>query len=654
MKKLTTLTGWMVVAAAFIAGITACRKGESGNDEPPVTTATPKTYTMTVSVSKGEYPLTRSLSLGDETIDDSWATGDTVSVYAVTGGVSLSDPSVYTKVGKLTASTGGATATLTGEVTFSGKPRLELYCGSPSWTFDGQKGTLEDIAANYDYAMVALAPSGYDLADGILTPKKNSLSFTKQQAIVKFTLEDANGTPVSADSLTLRKAGSKYFNLNYNASTAATSNDEYFTVTRDDASSEFFVAIRPIYDFDLSLKTTVADRDFSYELTNVAFERGKYYEIAVKMNQLVDLGRLEHDMTAINGDVITGSRTDRVELFIADSATVTLRNVTISLTATYDFHKLAGITCLGDATVNLEGANTVKSFCDGYPGIFVPADKTLTIQGNGSLDVRAVRNSPGIGSSAKEAGGNIIIKGGTIKASGEYGAGIGGAYGQNCGNITISGGDITATGDGGPGIGSCGDITISGGIITAIGNASAGIGGGCTGGCGNITISDGTIRAYGITGIGSGSGGENTCGNISISGGTILAQGRLEGAAIGSGYHGYVGDIIISGGNVETDFDYSNGRAFGAGIGSGLCGQFKSITVTDGITRVKAVAGNHQANIWPIGKGEEDNGSGSVTIGAMPVYGKDWSGSGILTNLRFDNSVDRTWLLWNVHRWTPE
>ena len=159
--------------------------------------------------------------------------------------------------------------------------------------------------------------------------------------------------------------------------------------------------------------------------------------------------------------------------------------------------------------------------------------------------------------------------------------------------------------------------------------------------------------ASGDTGIGSGSGAETACGDITISGGTIQAKGSESGAAIGSGYLGSCGDILISGGNVEATFDDVN-RSYAAGIGSGDRGYFKSINITYGITRVKATAGNKVENVWPIGKGNEDKGSGSVTIGYMSVYGMDWNGAGIATNLRFDNSVYKTWLLWDSTKWTPE
>ena len=106
---------------------------------------------------------------------------------------------------------------------------------------------------------------------------------------------------------------------------------------------------------------------------------------------------------------------------------------------------------------------------------------------------------------------------------------------------------------------------------------------------------------------------------------------------------------------MEATFDDVN-RSYAAGIGSGDRGYFKSINITYGITRVKATAGKAVTNVWPIGKGNDDKSdvNVSVTIGNMPVYGMDWNGAGIATNLRFDNSVYKTWLLWDSTKWTPE
>ena len=66
---------------------------------------------------------------------------------------------------------------------------------------------------------------------------------------------------------------------------------------------------------------------------------------------------------------------------IAAGATVTISNATINGTNSNNA-KWAGLTCKGDATINLVGSSTVTGFYEDYPGIHVPTNATLTIRGS--------------------------------------------------------------------------------------------------------------------------------------------------------------------------------------------------------------------------------------------------------------------------------
>ena len=186
----------------------------------------------------------------------------------------------------------------------------------------------------------------------------------------------------------------------------------------------------------------------------------------------LDLSSVTEATTIEDGYTLTGTLGANVMISIADGATVTLDGVTIE-GENSDWYQFAALTCEGNATIILkEGStNTLKGFKSGYPGIFVPEGKTLTIQGSGSLD-----------------------------ASAEGAAGIGGGYARHCGNITIEGGTITATGAygaagiGGGWKGNCGDITIKNTVtsVTATkGSGASSIGAGKEGSCGTVTIEEG-------------------------------------------------------------------------------------------------------------------------------------------------------------------
>ena len=165
-------------------------------------------------------------------------------------------------------------------------------------------------------------------------------------------------------------------------------------------------------------------------------------------------------------------------IIVEDGAMVMLSDLTVDGFYSSPSINAAGVTCLGDAVVVLDGTNVVKGFTNltiGYPGIHIAEGYTLVIRGSGSL-------TAGISS---------------------WAAGIGGGKDLNCGNIRIEGGTIVATGgSGAAGIGggedaSCGDITITSGVTSVTANRGgahnppAAIGAGYHGSCGTVTIEPG-------------------------------------------------------------------------------------------------------------------------------------------------------------------
>ena len=354
----------------------------------------------------------------------------------------------------------------------------------------------------------------------------------------------------------------------------------------------------------------------------------------------VDLAKLLADYKAKDGDILTGILDGNYKITIADGATVTLKNAVVYGVDDRDC-KWAGITPLGDATLVLEASNIVRGFDAGFPGILVPKGKTLTITGSGKLDASSNGYAPGIGGD-DDNGGNIVIQGGTIRATGGDGAAaIGSMRFRSCGDITISGGTVTAIGgDDGAGIGSgleasCGNITVSGGTVIAEGgDSAAGIGCGHLATCGNISISGGDVTSRGdvdAAGIGSGSGEDDDeeeddedededdasddvtsiCGDITISGGTVTVHGHsiIAAAAIGSGCNARCGNILISGGTVTAEGGYKS-----AGIGTSERGSVGNITITSGVTQVSAKKWDEKTP-HSIGGGVDYVSIGTVTVG---------------------------------------
>lgn len=131
----------------------------------------------------------------------------------------------------------------------------------------------------------------------------------------------------------------------------------------------------------------------------------------------------------------------------------------------------------------------------------------LIIDGNGSLtatpeDTEEVEScSAAIGSPYYGTCGNIIIKGGYIKATSESGsAGIGCGYFGNCGDITITGGTVEAYGHNSAGIGCsakgdsnhCGKITIANTVTKVVSTTSmnGGVIGQTMGSCPSVKFGD--------------------------------------------------------------------------------------------------------------------------------------------------------------------
>ena len=547
MKGILTKAVWMAVAAALMVGISACNTADKLQPEETESLGTdaPKAYTLTVTATKGD-DATRALTLTSDgkTLNATWTAGDKVTVYKDIGGGMSQE---YGTLKATNVSEDGLTCTLTGELSPTPKVGDELTLRYHGGGYGSQEGTLEYIANYCDIAIATVTVTVVEFGE-ITTTEAN---FVSQQAIVKFTLKRPDGTTrFAATSLDVKYGKTTY------------------KVRPGVAMSEFFVAI-PGSSATVSLVASDGTDIYGYTKTGVTFANGQYYAIGVTMKDgTVDLAAATDDVALKDGDVAYGTLAGNYRVSIANGAEVTLKGVNIPGTDdnTYNW---AGIKCDGNATINLLGTNTVRAFGDVYPGIYIRSGKTLTIQGDGVLNVSA---SDG----AAIGGGSDFLT----------------ATSFDCGNIVIKGCTITATG----------------------GSKSAGIGAADRSSCGDITISGSTVTATGgHSGAGIGTGKYGTCGIISISGGSVTATGGENGAGIGSGLCGNCGNISISGGSVTA-----TGGSHSAGIGTGDSGSCGNITITDNVTSVTANKGSDAT--YTIGKSRHNFTCGTVKIGGTTYY----------------------------------
>ncbi|SMP53613.1 hypothetical protein SAMN05720465_2198 [Fibrobacter sp. UWB10] len=238
---------------------------------------------------------------------------------------------------------------------------------------------------------------------------------------------------------------------------------------------------------------------------------GKAYNISV-------VPEVGEELLLKDGDVISGTidgTKRKVRILVANNAKIMLSNAEV-LGVNEGQFRSAGISCLGNCTLDLRGKNIMKGYYESYPGVQVPEDKdgqkyTMTIEGDGSLEASSNGYGTGIGCNRYTNCGHLVIKGGKIKAVGGYtSAGIGSCKDDAIGNIVIEAGEITAAGGqyaagiGGGGYSAeskCGDITISGGKIIAMGgDGAAGIGRADEGSCGKVTITKDVAKVIAIKG----------------------------------------------------------------------------------------------------------------------------------------------------------
>ena len=245
-----------------------------------------KTYYMTVDATKGadegaNYASTRALALTGSTLNATWATTEHVYVQ----GKKLSDNSYFWFEGSLQPQSAGTTTTqLNGVISLPtdfaisideaiGTPHtLTLQFPRPYvLDYTGQIGTLADIAAKYDYAKAEGVRVDIE-ADKVVGVEP--VTFVSQQAIVKFTLTNSDGTILLNPTK---------LNVQYGIESLSLTDIPDATYTTN-GNGVLYVAI-PGFTGNVTLSAKVGEKTYTFIKSNVTFENGKYYEVDVKMKE---------------------------------------------------------------------------------------------------------------------------------------------------------------------------------------------------------------------------------------------------------------------------------------------------------------------------------------------------------------------------------
>ena len=253
-KDIRTLAALLIASATFVA----CSSDDDSiieNQQPVNPTVK---YTMTINASKGDEATTRALTPDGHTLNATWATTEHVYV----------KKDLTWATGSLQPQEAGENTTLKGElsgITIAASDGLTLqFPRSGDITYDGQVGTLADIAANFDYATASVKVASVS-SSGNINPEAAMTTFVNQQAIVKFTLKNGDAA-ISATELIVNDGTNAYI------------------VTPASGTDVIYVAIPGFSDKTVTLTATDgANNIYTYQKSGVTFTNGKYYEISVKM-----------------------------------------------------------------------------------------------------------------------------------------------------------------------------------------------------------------------------------------------------------------------------------------------------------------------------------------------------------------------------------
>ena len=511
MKKNSFLWAALSMTAALV--MTACSNDDNDMTEAPVAPSTSKTIPYTVTVGGDEATTRATVDADNQTLR--FATGDKLYITGtnIQGVLDLQD--------------GGAgetnNVTFSGELTYvgSGSPADNLALTATLVSAQQTVGTQVSVntagAVTVNYPTTAYCSSindavqKYSNLTGTSTYGAKSFTLTQQTAFLNFviTFEDATTTGTILSAV-----------VSNNSAAICTAN--VTTTTESEKVVAKFV-------LPVAKGTT---------LSSANVKMGDKAAISFGASQTLT-GKV-YNVTKTQAAAVT-TLNNTIKAWTAGSYAVPAGGLTYS----------DAITVSGDVTLVLTDGETLTL----NKGISLAEGATLTIQGNGTMNVNGTNSST---ASTVAGTGTLVLTSGTLTAKGGNGAGYGDNEMQTSGSrsaggvaingaVTVSGGTLTATGGAGGSIGSMND------------DVTAGAGGAAI--SGSVTLSSGTLTATGGNG---GNGGQFSDGNAGAGG-----------AAIG-------GDLTVNGGTMTTTSG-SNGVATGSptAVNLGAGGKAVAGTVTD-------------------------------------------------------------------------
>ena len=380
--------------------------------------------------------------------------------------------------------------------------------------------------------------------------KPANLTFTHQLAKVRVVLEGDKANEVQ--TVTVRSHLTSPNNKQGDLGSLTSTENKYVPMMEATYNGQrcWEANLRPGYlEADNTFEVAKAEGD-PVRVTlddNVTIKAGQVHTITINVEQApkeIDLDTYEGTTLTVSGKTILkgDGQQKNLQITVEPNTELTLQDVNLSNQGS------APVVFKGDATLTLEGANTLEGECVAWD--FNSA--TLTLEGANTLEGKCVAWDFKSGSGIYIEQGTLTINAdnedASLAISRKYNwepnssTGMGIYVPENAsliiksGKITVN--DVSSEGDdSGAGIGTrsetCGNITIEGGNITV---------GKCSWYAAGIGSRDGDCKGITITG-------ENTVVNVS--------KGDLASCYIGSGNGTVTGNITIGGGATVNGVKYT-------------------------------------------------------------------------------------------------
>ena len=252
MRKTCRYAQMATLVVFGLIGLSCNHLDEIHQNEVVETPGETSRYILTIKADKGGP--TKALEDMGTYLKSTWTAGDKVTVYGPGNQI----------LGTLTASTGGSSSTtLEGDLTQAPQVGEALTLKYRSDSYLTQKGTLDYIAANCDYALATVSVESVSGMQITTTPAL----FESQQAIVKFALQNADGDAIAVSQ----------FLLNNGSAT--------FTINLDTPGSIVYVALPAFSNQTVTLSAAAGTNYYDLSKADVTFECGKFYTRTAKLKK---------------------------------------------------------------------------------------------------------------------------------------------------------------------------------------------------------------------------------------------------------------------------------------------------------------------------------------------------------------------------------